>query len=210
MTKLLEKSLDTDAIALAGNDIEIVKLLISLMTTNEFATKAASLIGKFRFTPQTLPSYGAVVERLDKKCIRYWKKNVSIDRLEEKFMGRKKLLGYIVEDLVNESLKTKKNLEEVISVAIRHKLVEEGYINADKKETWAVLQAALADSNFHLKENQLFALDDYGIAFEACLFSVVITSVFRTNGRTAWFGFKRHLYQLEGLRSRLRNQCPLR
>ena len=99
--------------------------MIGLLSTNENAKHAFAIVREFRLDLNDFPE---VKERLMKASMRYYlsrflhKKNgqddyMSLDRIEDLFTGFKKMLSYLVEDLVHKG-----KMNEAKGIYLRHKL----------------------------------------------------------------------------------------
>ena len=182
---LLEKLVDQNKIPTAklliDENKDLALHLIGLLSTNVNIKVAAEIIKQFKFDINEFPD---VKERLMKNSMRYYlgrflyKKPghedfLSLDRIEDMFLGFKPMLGYLCEDLVfkgkhNEAKglcmrhglttylreETKERLNDVIYDASKEALPYDGFGPLSKPEDkYMVLPA-------HIKVEIIATLDD--------------------------------------------------
>jgi hypothetical protein len=128
LEKLVDQNKITTAKLLIDDKKDLALHLISLLSTNTNIKIAAQIIKEFKFDINEFPE---VKERLMKNSMRYYlgrflyKKPehedfLSLDRIEDMFLGFKGMLGYLVEDLVY-----KNKMNEAKGLIIRHGLHSE-------------------------------------------------------------------------------------
>jgi hypothetical protein len=108
---------------LAEDSLELKEYVINCLATNDNCKNAASLIKQWGFDINNFP---AVKERLMKSSMRYYLGRflynkpgqddyMSLDKIEDMFVGFRPMLVYLVEDLV-----FKNKINEAKGVALRH------------------------------------------------------------------------------------------
>lgn len=127
LVKLVDQNkIPTAKLLIAGNK-DLALHLIGLLSTNVNIKVASEIIKEFKFDINEFPD---VKERLMKNSMRYYlgrflykkpehEEFLSLDRIEDMFLGFKPMLGYLVEDLL---FKGKKN--EAKGLCIRHNLFD--------------------------------------------------------------------------------------
>lgn len=135
MLKLVDGNKLETAKLLIQHDDKLKVQLITTLSTNDNAKKAAILIKDFRMNIDDFPE---VKERILKSSMRYflgrnlYKKKghsdfLTLDRIEDLLVGIKQMLGYLVEDLSHKGKKQEAKgimIRNKVETHVRHEVLE--------------------------------------------------------------------------------------